>query len=168
MFKRHFKLFFYYQLFGIEKDMTEKKLVPQKPLIETLCAIQGALGEDNQRVFAKASMALGKAWGATIPAANSVDDLMERMARYMQDDFELAKTVKFVKSDSEYILQVRGCYVCHGKLVKEKHGITPACGISLFPVGAVVQNLKLRNARLKEIRKPGTPGDCDLVYEIKQ
>jgi hypothetical protein len=148
--------------------MTEKKLVPQKPFIETLCAIQGALGKENQRVFAKASMALGKVWSTTIPAAKSVDELMEKMARYIQDDFELAKTVKSVKSDSEYILQVRGCHVCHGKLVKERHGITPACGISLFPVGAVVENLKIRNARLKEIRKPGTPGDCDLVYEIKQ
>ena len=147
--------------------MTEKRLVPQKPLIETLCAIQGALGEENQKVFAKASMNLGKKWGASIPTAQSLDDLMDKIAAYLQNDFELAKTVKFVKSGSEYILEVRGCFVCHGKLVKERHGITPACAISLFPVGAVVENLKIRNARLKEIRKPGTPGDCDLVYEIK-
>jgi hypothetical protein len=151
----------------LEEDMAEKKLVPQKPLVETLCAIQGALGEENQKVFAKASMTLGKAWGARIPVANGLDDLMEKMAKYLQDDFELAKTVRFVKAGSEYIFQVRGCYVCHGKLVKEKHGITPACAISLFPVGAGVENLKIRNARLKDIRKPGTPGDCDLVYEIK-
>jgi len=147
--------------------MSEKKLVPQKPLIETLCAIQGALGEENQKVFAKASMTLGKTWGAITPKAQSVDDLMEKIANYLQNDYELAKTVKFVKTASEYILEVRGCYVCHGKLVKERHGITPACAISLFPVGAVVENLKIRNARLKEIRKPGPPGECDLVYEIK-
>ncbi len=147
--------------------MSEKRLVPQKPLIETLCAIQGALGEENQKVFAKASMNLGKKWGASTPTAQNLDDLMAKIAAYLQNDFELAKTVKFLKSGSEYILEVRGCFVCHGKLVKERHGITPACAISLFPVGAVVENLKIRNARLKEIRKPGTPGDCDLVYEIK-
>ncbi len=145
----------------------DTKLVPQKPLIETLCAIQGALGEENQKVFAKASMNLGKTWGTSIPKANNLEDLMSKIATYFQNDFQLAKTVTFAKVGEEYILQVRGCYVCHGKMVKEKHNITPACTISLFPVGAVVENLKIRNARLKEIRKPGTPGDCDLVYEIK-
>ena len=145
----------------------ETKLVPQKPLVETLCAIQGALGEENQKVFAKASMNLGKTWGASIPKANNVEDLMGKIAAYLQNDFQLAKSVIFAKADEEYILQVRGCYVCHGKMVKERHNITPACAISLFPVGVVVENLKIRNARLKEIRKPGPPGDCDLVYEIK-
>jgi hypothetical protein len=145
----------------------DTKLVPQKPLIETLCAIQGALGEENQKVFAKASMTLGKTWGASILKANNLEDLMVKIATYLQNDFQLAKTVTFAKIGEEYILQVRGCYVCHGKMVKERHNITPACAISLFPVGAVVENLKIRNARLKEIRKPGTPGDCDLVYEVK-
>ncbi|HTY74021.1 MAG TPA: hypothetical protein VMD05_00455 [Candidatus Nanoarchaeia archaeon] len=145
----------------------ETKLVPQKPLVETLCAIQGALGEENQKIFAKASMNLGKTWGASIQKANNVEDLMGKIAAYLQNDFQLAKSVIFAKADEEYILQVRGCYVCHGKMVKERHNITPACAISLFPVGVVVENLKIRNARLKEIRKPGPPGDCDLVYEIK-
>jgi len=145
----------------------ETKLVPQKPLVETLCAIQGALGEENQKVFAKASMTLGKTWGASIPKADNVEDLMRKIATYLQNDFQLAKSVTLAKANEEYILQVRGCYVCHGKMVKERHNITPACAISLFPVGVVVENLKIRNARLKEIRKPGTPGDCDLVYEIK-
>jgi hypothetical protein len=145
----------------------DTKLVPQKPLIETLCAIQGALGEENQKVFAKASMNLGKTWAASIPKANNLEDLMSKIATYLQNDFQIAKTVTFAKVGEEYILQVRGCYVCHGKMVKERHNITPACAISLFPVGAVVENLKIRNARLKEIRKPGTPGDCDLVYEVK-
>ena len=145
----------------------ENKIVPQKPLVEALCAIQGALGEENQRVFAKASMNLGKTWGKSLPKADNIDDLMRKIATYLQSDFQLAKTVTFAKIGEEYILQVRGCYVCHGKMVKERHAITPACAISLFPVGAVVENLKIRNARLKEIRKPGTPGDCDLVYEIK-
>jgi hypothetical protein len=145
----------------------DSKLVPQKPLVEALCAIQGALGDENQRVFAKASMNLGKTWGKNLPKADSLEDLMGKIAIYLQNDFQLAKTVAFAKIGEEYILQVRGCYVCHGKMVKERHNIVPACAISLFPVGAVVENLKIRNARLKEIRKPGTPGDCDLVYEIK-
>jgi hypothetical protein len=40
--------------------MSEEKMVPQKPILEVLCSIQGALGEDNQKVFAKASLAQGR------------------------------------------------------------------------------------------------------------
>jgi hypothetical protein len=146
--------------------VTEEKLVPQKPLVEALCAIQGALGEENQRVFAKASMSLGKKWGASVPRVADADALMTKIADYLQEDFKLAKSVTFVRNNEEYVLQIRGCYVCHGKLVKERYAITPACAISLFPVGAMVENLKVRNVRLKEIRKPGKVGDCDLVYEV--
>lgn len=144
----------------------EIKLIPQKPVLETFCAIQGALGQDNQKVFAKASMNLGKTWGASIPAAKNLDELMEKIATYLQEDFQFAKSVKFVKKSSNYVLQMRGCFTCHGKLVKERHGITPACAMSLFPVGVATENLKIKNAKLKEIRKPGPVGDCDLVYEI--
>ena len=42
----------------------------------------------------------------------------------------------------------------------------PACAMSMFPVGALTENLKLKNVRLKEIRKPGPVGHCDWVYEI--
>ena len=37
----------------------------------------------------------------------------------------------------------------------------------MFPVGALTENLKLRNVRMKEIRKPGPVGDCDIVYQIE-
>ena len=47
--------------------MSEEKMIPQKPVLEIMCSIQGALGEENQRVFAKASMTLGKTWGKSIP-----------------------------------------------------------------------------------------------------
>jgi hypothetical protein len=146
--------------------MLEEKMIPQKPVLEVLCSIQGALGEDNQKVFAKASMAQGRAWAKTISAVSS-EDLMRKIANYFQNDLKIAKAVSFEKHDQEYILKFRGCYICHGKLVKERHGITPACAISMFPVGAVNESLKIRNVRLKEIRKPGPIGDCDMVYEIK-
>ena len=147
--------------------MPDEKMVPQKPVLEVLCSIQGALGEDNQKVFAKASMSQGRNWSKSIPPAQTPESLMEKIANYFQEELKIAKNVKFEKKDHELILQFRGCYICHGKLVKERYGITPACAVSMFPVGALAENLKIRNVRLKEIRKPGPVGDCDMVYEIK-
>ena len=147
--------------------MSEEKMIPQRPVLEVLCSIQGALGEDNQKVFAKASMAQGRVWAKTIPSAQTPEDLIAKIANYFQNDLKIASTVSFEKKDQEYILKFRGCCICHGKLVKERHGITPACAVSMFLVGAVNENLKIRNVRLKEIRKPGPVGDCDMVYEIK-
>ena len=146
--------------------MSENKMIPQKPVLEVLCAIQGALGEENQKIFAKASMALGKTWGKTVPAAENLDALMNQIAKYLRDDLKLAESITVEKQGQEYIVKNRGCYICHGKMVKETYGIKPACAMSMFPVGALSENLKIRNVRLKEIRKPGSSGDCDWVYEI--
>ncbi len=146
--------------------MSDEKMIPQKPVLEVLCAIQGALGEENQKVFAKASMAMGKAWGKTIPAAENSDALMNQIAKYLRDDLKLAQSITVEKQGQEYIMKNRGCYICHGKMVKERFDIKPACAMSMFPVGALSENLKIRNVRLKEIRKPGPMGDCDWVYEI--
>jgi hypothetical protein len=146
--------------------MSEEKMIPQKPVFEVLCAIQGALGEENQKVFAKASMSLGKAWGKSVPTAENTDALLKQMADYLRDDLKLAKSITVEKQGQEYIIKNRGCYICHGGLVKERYSIKPACAMSMFPVGALTENLKLRNVRLKEIRKPGPVGDCDWVYEI--
>jgi hypothetical protein len=147
--------------------MSDEKMVPQKPVLEVLCSIQGALGEDNQKVFAKASMSQGRNWGKSMPPAQSAESLMEKIANYFQEDLKIAKDVKFETKDHGLILHFRECYICHGKLVKERYGITPACAVSMFPVGALAENLKIRNVRLKEIRKPGPVGDCDMVYDIK-
>ena len=146
--------------------MIEEKMIPQKPVLEVLCAIQGALGEENQKVFAKASMALGKTWGKSMPPAKNTDALLKQIADYIQNDLKLAKSITVEKQGQEYIVKNRGCYICHGKLVKERYGITPACAMSMFPVGALAENLQIKNVRLKEIRKPGPVGDCDWVYEI--
>ncbi len=147
--------------------MTEEKMIPQKPVLEVMCAIQGALGEENQKVFAKASMAMGRTWAKTFPKAQNAEALMKQIASYLTNDMKFAKSVTFEKQGEDFILKNRGCTVCHGKLVKERHCITPACIMSLFAVGALSENLKLRNVRLKEIRKPGPIGDCDMVYEVK-
>jgi hypothetical protein len=146
--------------------MSEEKMIPQKPVLEVLCAIQGALGEENQKVFAKASMAMGKTWGKSVPPAKDVDAFMKLIAVHLQDDFKLAQSITVEKQGEDYIVKNRGCYICHGKMVKERHGITPACAMSMFPAGALTENLKIKNVRLKEIRKPGPVGDCDWVYEI--
>ena len=146
--------------------MSEEKMIPQKPVLEVLCAIQGALGEENQKVFAKASMAMGKTWGKTVPTAENPDALMNQIAKYLRDDLKLAQSITVEKQGKEYIMKNRGCCICHGKMVKEKYDIKPACAMSMFPVGALSENLKIRNIRLKEIRKPGPMGDCDWVYEI--
>lgn len=146
--------------------MSEEKMIPQKPVLEVLCAIEGALGKENQKVFAKASISMGRSWGKSVPRAESAEALMKKIADYLQNDLKLFKSVIFEKKGQKYILKNRGCHICHGKLVKERHGMTPACAISMFPVGALTENLGLRNVRLKEIRKPGPVGDCDLIYEI--
>jgi hypothetical protein len=147
--------------------MVEDKSVPQNLVLEILCAIQGALNEENQRVFAKTGRILGARWALNQPRAENVDDLMEKVAHYLENELHLADSVAFVREGEDYVLKLRGCRICHGELVKERHDIAPACAISMLPAGAMVKNLGIKNVRLKETRKPGPTGDCEMVYEIK-
>ena len=82
------------------------------------------------------------------------------------NNLKLAQSITVEKQGQECNVKNRGCYICHGKMVKDTYGIKPACAMSMFPVGALSENLKIRNVRLKEIRKPGPTGDCNWVYEI--
>jgi len=91
---------------------------------------------------------------------------MQQIADYLRDDLKLAENITVEKQGQDYIMKNRGRYICYGKLVKEKYEIKPACAMSLFPAGALTENLKIKNVRLKESRKPGPIGDCDRVYEI--
>jgi hypothetical protein len=147
--------------------MVEEKSVPQNLILEILSAIQGALNEENQRVFAKTGRILGARWAQNQPRAANVDDLMEKVAHYLADELRLADSVAFVREGEDYVLKLRGCHICLGELVKERHDIAPACAVSMLPAGAMIKNLGIKNVRLKEIRKPGPAGDCEMVYEIK-
>jgi hypothetical protein len=149
-----------------KQHMPDEKWIPQKPAIEILCAIQGSLGTENQRVFARASRNLGSEWAKSIPRADSVDDLMEKIVAHLKDNLQLAREVSLQRDGGCHVIKISGCYLCHGNLVKERHGISAACGISMFPVGALTANLDIRNVRLREIRKTGPVGECELVYEI--
>jgi hypothetical protein len=104
--------------------------------------------------------------GKNCPCSVSPEALMNQIAEYLQNDLKLAQNITVEKQGHEYIKKNRGCYICHGKMVKDTYGIKPACAMFMFPVGALSENLKIRNVRLKEIRKPGPTGDCDWVYEI--
>jgi len=146
--------------------MIEGRQVPQKPVLEVLCAIQGALGAENQEIFSIAGISLGREWAKTIPRASDVEDLLGKIASYLRDGLQLAKTVEFERENQDYVIRVRGCHLCHGHLVRERHGIVPACAILMFPLGALMENLGVRSARLKEVRKSDRPGDCDMVYSI--
>ena len=146
--------------------MTDGRQMPQKPVLEVLCAIQGALGEENQQIFSIAGVSLGRKWAKSIPRAADVEDLLAKIAAYLRNGLQLAKTVEFERENQDYVIRVRDCHLCHGHLVKERHGIVPACVITMFPLGALIENLGVRSARLKEVRKPGPPGDCDMVYSI--
>ena len=147
--------------------MVEEKSVPQNLILEILSAIQGALNEDNQRVFAKTGRILGTKWALNQPRAANVDDLMEKVAHYLADELQLADSVAFIREGEDYVLKLRGCRICLGEIVKERQGFAPACAVSMMPAAAAIRNLELKNVRLKEIRKPGAAGDCEMVYEIK-
>jgi len=143
------------------------RLIPQRRFSEILLELQGALEEDNQAVFGRASINLGREWANTINPPHSIEELMEKVADYFQNGLRIHESVKFEREGNDYVFKIKGCHACQAEVVKKKFGISPACILYMFPIGAVRTFFKIKSARLKESRKPGPPGDCELVYEIR-
>ncbi len=124
------------------------------------------MGEENQKIFTKVNNALGKTTGNSVPPAKNLEALMQKIADYLRDNLKLAENITVEKQGQNYIMKNRGPCICHGKLVKERYEIKPACAMSLFPAGALSENLKIKNDRLKESRKQRPIGNCAWFYEI--
>ena len=118
----------------------------------------------TRRYSQKQVMHLGKTSSNSVPPAKNLEALMQQIADYLRDDLKLAENITVEKQRQDYIMKNRGRYICHGKLVKERYEIKPACAMSLFPAGALTENLKIKNVRLKESHKPGPLATATGVY----
>ncbi len=75
--------------------------------------------------------------GNSVLPAKNLEALMQQIADYLRDDLKLAENITGEKQGQDYIMKNRGRYICHGKLVKERYGIMPACAVSFFYYFAV-------------------------------
>jgi hypothetical protein len=61
-----------------------------------------------------------------VPPAKNLEALMQQIANYLHDDVKLAENITVEKQGRDCVMENRGRYMCHGKLVKERCEIKTA------------------------------------------
>ncbi len=79
---------------------------------------------------------------------------------------EDAKNVKVNCDEKDYILDIKGCAICHGNEILRKEGLATACPIVQAAKYAAVKKLG-RNVITKGVDKPGTVGECIIRFELE-
>jgi len=84
---------------------------------------------------------------------------------YLRNDLRFSENVSVHGKDGELSIEVRGCHICHGNEELRREGDPALCPIvptGLFSLSRVAGE----KATLREVRKNGVVGDCEICYKL--
>ena len=84
---------------------------------------------------------------------------------YLNNELRFCDEAKVKGEGDDLSIEVKGCHICHGNEVLRKEGEPALCPI--VPAGLFsISRVSGRKATLREVRKPGVVGECEICYSI--
>ena len=124
-----------------------------------------ALGEDAKKVNAKIGSIMADIWVDSTGKFNNNAEFAQSFENYLKE-LQFANYVKINCEEKNYILDIKGCVICHGNEILRKEGIATACPIIQAAKYAAVKKIA-RNVISKGVDKPGTVGECTIKFELE-
>ena len=124
-----------------------------------------ALGEDAKKVNAKIGSIMADRWIDNTGKFNSYAEFAQSFEDYLKE-LQFADYVKVNCDEKNYILDIKGCVICHGNEILRKEGITTACPIIQTAKYAAIKKIE-RNVITKGVDKPGIVGECTIRLELE-
>ena len=125
-----------------------------------------ALGEDAKKVNAKVGSIFADDWAANAGDFKDNNEFAKSFEDYLKNQLEFAAHVKVNCDDKNYILEIKGCAICHGNEILRKEGMATACPIVQAAKYAAVKKIG-RNVITKGVDKPGIVGECVIKFELE-
>lgn len=125
-----------------------------------------ALGEDAKKVNAKVGSIFADNWAEKAGDMKDNDEFANSFEDYLKNYLEFAEYVKINCDEKNYILDIKGCAICHGNEILRKEGIATACPIVQAAKYAAVKKIG-RNVITKGVDKSGTVGECTIKFEFE-
>ena len=85
-----------------------------------------ALGEDAKKVNAKIGSIMADRWIDNTGKFNNNAEFVQSFEDYLKE-LQFADYVKVNCDEKNYILDIKGCVICHGNEILRKEGIATAC-----------------------------------------
>lgn len=124
-----------------------------------------ALGEDAKKVNAKIGSIMIDKWIDNTGKFNNGSEFAHSFENYLKE-LQFADYVKIDCDDKNYILDIKGCVICHGNEILRKEGIATACPIIQAAKYAAIKKIG-KNVITKGIDKPGIVGECRIRLELE-
>ena len=123
-----------------------------------------ALGEDAKKINAKIGSIMADRWIYNTGRFNNYTEFSQSFENYLKE-LQFADYVKVNCDEKNYIIDIKGCVICHGNETLRKEGIATACPIIQTAKYAVVKKIE-RNTIIKGVDKPGIVGECTIRFEL--
>lgn len=124
-----------------------------------------ALGEDAKKVNAKIGSIIADRWIDITGKFNNNVEFAQSFENYLKD-LEFANYVKINCDEKNYVIDIKGCAICHGNEILRKEGIATACPIIQTAKYAAAKKIG-RNIITKGVDKPGIVGECTIMFELE-
>ena len=125
-----------------------------------------ALGDDAKKVNAKIGSLMADNWADKAGNISSNSEFAKSFENYLKNQLEFAKNVNVNCDEKDYVLDIKGCAICHGNELLRKEGIATACPIVQAAKYAAVKKLG-RNVITRGVDKPGIVGECTIRFELE-
>ncbi|HEX7628581.1 MAG TPA: hypothetical protein VF354_06660, partial [Candidatus Methanoperedens sp.] len=119
-----------------------------------------------KKVNAKVGSIFADNWADKAGDLKSNDEFAKSFEDYLKNELEFAKHVKINCDEKNYILDIKGCAICHGNEILRREGMATACPIVQAAKYAAVKKIR-KNVITKGVDKPGTVGECTIKFELE-
>ncbi len=128
-------------------------------------AVVKANAKDVEKLKAK----IGSEWAEEFHARTGTGLRGEEFNRafedYLNNELRFCDRVEVKGDGDDLSIQVVGCHICHGNELLKAEGEPALCPI--VPTGLFsVSRVSGRKASLREVRKHGVVGECEICYKL--
>jgi hypothetical protein len=84
---------------------------------------------------------------------------------YLQNELRFCDQVAVKGEGDDLSIEVKGCHICHGNELLKAEGEPALC--PMVPTGLFsISRVSDRRASLREVRKNGVVGECEICYKV--
>ncbi|MDI6874005.1 hypothetical protein [Candidatus Solincola sp.] len=129
-------------------------------------AVVKSLSGDLEKVKSRIGSEWAEDFKKKVGTGLEGEDFRRAFEDYLRDELRFGEQVRVEGEDEGLRIEVRGCHICHGNEELRREGAPTLCPI--IPTGLFsISRVGGRKASLREVRKSGVVGECDILYEIK-
>ena len=124
-----------------------------------------AAGEHAKKLNTKMSIILANNWVDHTGEFDNNKEFGDFFESYLRE-LEFAENVNVDCDEKNYVIDIKGCAICHGNEILRQEGIGTACPIVQTAKYAMVKKMR-KNVVIKGIDKPGPVGECVIRFELE-